>query len=67
MTWLLTAAALTATLTFAITWQADGSADQLRHALRLTAWNGLSAPMLLAIFYPLIWRRQSGAAIRTPG
>jgi Domain of unknown function (DUF4184) len=66
MTWLLTATVLTAMLTFALTWQADGSANQLRHSLRLTAWNGLSAPMLIALLYPLIWRRQSGAATRSP-
>jgi len=54
--WLFAAAALTASLTFAFTWQVGDSANQLRHTLRLTAWNGLSAPMLIAMSYPLIWR-----------
>ena len=56
VTWLFAAAALTASLTFAFTWQVGDSANQLRHTLRLTAWNGLSAPMLIAMSYPLIWR-----------
>jgi hypothetical protein len=51
---LLIAAVLTASLTFAFTWQVGDSANQLRHTVRLTAWNGLSAPMLILMLHPLI-------------
>jgi len=52
----LMAALLTAALTFAFTWDMGDGARQLRHTIRLTAWNGLSAPMLMVMAYPLIWR-----------
>lgn len=59
------AAILTASLTFALTWNMGESASQLRHTIRLTAWNGLSAPMLILMAYPLMWRLGRRKVIRT--
>lgn len=59
------AAILTASLTFAFTWNMGESTNQLRHTIRLTAWNGLSAPMLIAMAYPLIWRLRQRKATRS--
>ncbi len=53
---LVVAAILTASLTFAVTWNPGDDASQLRHTIRLTAWNGLSSPLLIVVAYPLIWR-----------
>lgn len=53
---LVVAAVLTASLTFAFTWNPGDDAGQLRHTIRLTAWNGLSSPLLIIVAYPLIWR-----------
>ena len=59
------AAILTASLTFALTWNMGESASQLRHTMRLTAWNGLSAPMLILMVYPLMWRLGRRKVMRT--
>jgi hypothetical protein len=58
--WLLLSAAVafvaTVAMTFAFTWSADDAPGALRHTLRLCAWNGLSAMLTIALFYPLFWR-----------
>jgi hypothetical protein len=58
---LLAASTLTAGVTFAVIWQTGDDASQLRHTLRLTAWNGLSAPMVMLMAYPLVWRWRARA------
>ncbi len=57
------AALLSAAVTFAVTCKAGDSANQLRHTIRLAAWNGLSSPLLIVVLYPLVQRlRQHKAA-----
>lgn len=63
MALLFLAATLSASLTFAFTWDGNDSFSQLRHAIRLTAWNGLSAPLLIVMAYPLIWRLRQRKAL----
>lgn len=58
-----TAAILTALMTFALTWNIGENINQLRHTIRLTAWNGLSAPLLIVVSYPLLWRLRRRKAI----
>ncbi|MET3654285.1 DUF4184 family protein [Dyella japonica] len=69
VSWLVAAlfvvAILTALLTFALTWNMGENVNQLRHTLRLTAWNGLSMPLLIVMLYPLIWRLRQRKAIHT--
>lgn len=67
VSWLVTSsvliAVLTASLTFALSWNAGDGIGQWRHTIRLTAWNGLSAPLLMVALYPWIWRMRQRKAI----
>ncbi|ULU23212.1 DUF4184 family protein [Dyella terrae] len=53
---LVVTAILAASLTFVFTWNPGEGTSQLRHTIRLTAWNGLSSPLLIVVAYPLVWR-----------
>lgn len=66
MATLVLAAVLSASLTFALTWEDSESIDQLRHTIRLTAWNGLCAPLLIVVAYPVIWRLRQRKASGSP-
>lgn len=48
--------ATTALATFAMAWQTGRGTNELRHLIRLTAWNGVAAPLALGMLYPLLWR-----------
>jgi Domain of unknown function (DUF4184) len=69
MSWFLAclfaAAMLTAALTLAFTWKIGDGSNQLRHAIRLTTWNGLSSPLLMIMSYPLIWRWRQRKEMRS--